>query len=459
MDKSQASRRDFLKVGALASAGAIGFPYIVSSSALGKAGTTAPSNRIVMGCIGVGGQGTHNMNVFLGNPAVQVVAVCDVEKKSNLYLGGATNGLEPAKAIVDKHYAEKAGGEYKGCDTYKDFRELLARKDIDAVTVCTPDHWHGLISIAAANAGKDIYCEKPLTNSVGEGRAVCEAVYKNRRILQTGSQERSGPRARYACELVRNGRIGRLHTIRINLPFDEPHHKTVLEMAGQPQPEMPVPESLDYDFWLGHTPKVPYSKNRVHFWWRFQLTYGGGEMTDRGAHIIDLAQLGNGTDNTGPVEIKAEGKRAEKAMFNVFTDYRFENVYANGVRMLCENKGPRGLKFEGDDGWIFIHIHGAKLEASNESLLKEQIDEHELHLGRTAEHHQNFLDCVKSRHLPTATAEIGHRTASICHLNNIAMVLGRPLKWDPKAEQFVGDAEANALLTPKMRAPWSLVTA
>jgi len=457
MRQKKTTRRDFLKLATAASAGAISFPYIVPASALGKNGNVAPGNRIVMGCIGVGGQGTGNMKRFMGRDDVQIVAVCDVERKSNLYHGGATLGLEPAKATVEKYYADKnASGTWKGCEAYHDFRDLLQRKDIDAVTVCTPDHWHALIAIAAANAGKDIYCEKPLANSVCEGRAIVKAVTKNKRILQCGSQERSGPNARYACELVRNGRIGKLKTISINLPFDEGHHKQVLEMNKEPQPEMPVPEGFDYDFWLGHTPKVFYTKNRCHFWWRFNLNYGGGEMTDRGAHIIDLAQLGNGTDDTGPIEITAEGRRDPNALFNVFTDYRFENVYANGVRMIGANQGPRGLKFEGDEGWIFIHIHGAKLEASKESILKEKIRDDEIQLGRTSGHHENFLDAVRSRKDPFATAESGHRTASICHLNNIAMLVGRPLKWDPKTEQITNDPEANAMLCPKMRPPWHL---
>lgn len=454
----QATRREFLKGAAAASVGTIAFPYIVPSSALGKAGTVAPSNRIVMGCIGVGGQGTHNMNVFMHMPDVQVVGVCDVERESNTYLGGQTRGLEPAKAMVERYYADKTPtGAYKGCEAYKDFRDLLKRKDIDAVTVCTPDHWHALISIAAAKAGKDIYCEKPLANSVAEGRALADAVKKHKRVLQCGSHERSNANGRYAAELVRNGRIGKVHTIRINLPTaDEDHLKKVREASRQPQPEMPIPDTLDWDFWLGHAPKVPYTQKRCHFWWRFTLVYGGGEMTDRGAHVIDLAQLVNGTDDTGPLSITARGERANPdGVFNAFLDFEFENVYANGVRMIGQSGGTRGLKVEGDEGWIFINVHGCKLEASKESILTEQIKDTEIQLGRSPGHHQNFIDCVKSRNDPMATAEIGHRSASICHLNNIAMTLGRSLEWNPKTEK-TNDKEANALLEPKMRKPWKL---
>jgi len=435
------TRRDFLKSATAAPAGAIGFPYFVRASTLGKDGGVAPSNRIVMGCIGTGGQGKGDMSVFMDSNAVQVVAVCDVD----------ADHLNEARDMVNKKYGNK------NCEAFKDFRKLLGRKDIDAVTVTTPDHWHGLISAAAANAHKDVYCEKPLVNSIAEGRAVCEAVRKNKRILQTGSQERSGDNSRRACELVRNGRIGKVHTIRINLPCDDDHHKQVREMNKQPQPDMPAPEVLDWDYWLGPAAKVPYTKNRCHFFWRFILAHGGGEMTDRGAHVIDIAQLGNGTDDTGPIEVMAEGKRAEgNGPFDVFWDYHFENIFANGVKMIGEAVGPRGLKFEGDDGWIMIHIHGGRLEASSESLLKEKIKDSEIQLGSSPGHHQNFLDCVASRKDPIATAEIGHRTATICHLNNIAMATGKPLKWDPKAEKITNDADANKLLKPHMRSPWHL---
>ncbi|HOW70747.1 MAG TPA: Gfo/Idh/MocA family oxidoreductase [Phycisphaerae bacterium] len=448
MLQDKTTRRQFIRqVGAVSAAGAIGFPFIVPASALGKADRPAPSDRLVMASIGVGGQGRGNMNRFMGFPEVQLVAVCDVD----------AGHCGEARAEVNKKYGNK------DCRTYHDFRELLQRKDIDAVSIGTPDHWHGLIAIAAANAGKDIYCEKPLVNSVAEGREVCEAVYKNKRVLQTGSQERSGDKARYACELVRNGRFGKIHTVRINLPCDDGHHQQVRKMNHESFAGMPIPKELDWDFWLGHTPKVPYHEKRCHFFWRFILAHGGGEMTDRGAHVIDLAQLGLGADDAGPIEFKAEGRReGGGGPFDVFWDYKFENMYSNGVRMIGEAKGPRGLKFEGDDGWIFIHIHGAALECSDPKLVdaaalrkaKEPVGN--VKIGRTGGHHRNFLDAVKSRKQPFASAEVGHRTASVCHLNNLAMALGRPLRWDPKKEQFIGDDEANKLLSPKMRAPWKL---
>ena len=454
MDKKRITRRQLLQRGTAASVGALSFPYIVPASVFGNADRPAPSERIVLGCVGVGGQGLAIMGRLMANPAIQVVAVCDVEEASDLYLGGGVCGRKTGVSRVNEHYAKQQGsGTFKGCDAYGDFRELVARKDIDAVTVCTPDHWHALISVAAAKAGKDIYCEKPLANTVADGRAICDAVKANRRILQTGSHERSNEKARFACELVRNGRIGRLHTIRVNLPVTDAHHKWVKEQLETP-PEMPVPATFDYDMWLGPTPVVPYTAKRCHFWWRFNLAYGGGEMTDRGAHVIDLGQLGGGFDDTGPIELSAEGKANKSGLYDTFMEFSFDCTYANGVRMIGTNDEPRGVKFEGDKGWIFINVHGGKLEAEPKSLLDEKIGDNEIHLGRTPNHTDNFVEMVKSRGTPMATAEIGHRTGSICHLLNIAMLTGSKLKWDPKAEQITNDAEANKMLARPMRSPW-----
>ncbi|RUL87181.1 Gfo/Idh/MocA family protein [Tautonia sociabilis] len=431
------SRRSLLRTAA-ASAGALAFPAIVPASALGREEKAAPSDRIVVGTIGTGGRGRSLNRMFMDQPDVQLVAVCDVD----------AGHREQGKREVD----ERAGNS--DCASYHDFRELLARDDIEAVIVATPDHWHALAAIAAAEAGKDIYCEKPLTNTVAEGRALVDAVERCGRILQVGSHERSGANARYACELVRNGRIGRIQTVRINLPDNDSHHEEAKAHAG-PLASEPVPEGFDYDFWLGHTPRVPYLEDRCHFWWRFQLTFGGGEMTDRGAHVIDIAQLGLGADHTTPVHFEARGRRGE-GLYDAFWDYEFTNTYADGVTLVGSTQGPRGLKFEGEDGWIFIEIHGGRLEASSPSLLEEVIGPDEIHLGRSPGHQRNFLDCVRSRSQPFAPAEAGHRTATICHLNNIAMLVGKPLAWDPETEQVTNCEEANRLLSPTMRKPWSI---
>jgi predicted dehydrogenase len=356
--------------------------------------------------------------------------------------------MNQARDVVNQHY------ENQDCKTYADFQELLARPDIDAVTVCTPDHWHGLITVAAARAGKDIYCEKPLTNSIPEGRAVADAVRDYGRVLQTGSHERSGSNARYACELVRNGYIGHLHTIEIHLPNSDGHHLAIMNDTNSHEIVSP-PQGLDYDKWLGPAPWAPYTPMRTHFWWRFIMNYGGGEMTDRGAHIIDLAQLGNGTDDTGPVELSARGKRCNSALFDAFMQYEFECRYANGVRMVGSSNPPRGLRFIGDEGSIFIHIHGAHLEAEPASLLQVQLRTTDVSLGRSPGHHQDFLNAMRTRKQPVAPAEAGHRTASICHLLNLSMALERDLRWNPETEEL-DDSQAQRLVTRTMRSPWRL---
>ena len=454
-DTRATTRRDFLKGAAAVAGGALAFPYIVPSSALGKDGAVAPSERIVMGSIGTGGQGRGLLGGFLGAKNTQVVAVCDVDRRHRA----------EAVSMVNSKYSNN------DCKEFNDLRELVAIKDIDAVVVATPDHWHALASVAALDAGKDVYCEKPLANSVYESRKIVEAVKRNNRVLQVGSHERSTPNCRYAAELVRNGRIGKLQTVRVHLPFTEDHIKKARAQKTMPPPEK-VPDGFDYDRWLGHTPKVEYTSKRCHFMWRFNLAYGGGEMTDRGAHVIDIGQLAMDADHTGPVEIEAKGVQNPGSIWDAFWDYNFTNKYENGVTMIGSTDEPRGLKFEGTDGWIFVHIHGGKLEASDpkliepsvlrsidnqRKLLKERAGDKAVDLGRSPGHHQDFLNACKSRQQPIAAGgEIGHRTATLCHLNNIAMRLGRKLKWDPQKEQFIGDDEANGWVKPSMRPPYVL---
>ena len=427
----QVSRRRFLR-GAAASAGAAALlPTIVPSSVFGA---RAPSNRIAMGCIGVGGRGTGNMRNFLGRSEVHLRAVCDVDRSHAVR----------AKQMVDQKYRNA------DCDITDDFRDLVARGDIDAVTVCTPDHWHALITIAAAKAGKDIYCEKPLVNTVAEGRAVCDAVNRYGRVVQTGSHERSTYSVRFACELVRNGRVGKVHTIWVNLPVGG-NQKQI-----PPQPVMPVPAGFDYDMWLGPAPWSAYTRLRCHRSFRYILDYSGGEMTDRGAHVIDIAQLGNGTDHTGPVRISGSGWAPTDGLFDTFMKYHFECDYANGVKLIGRSEGTRGIKFEGTDGWVFVHIHGGRLEAEPASILKEKVGAGEFHIGYSPGHHQDFLNAIRSRKQTVASAEVGNRTAAICHLVNIALLTGRQLKWDPDNERIIGDSGAAAMLTRPCRSPWYL---
>ena len=433
MSASKTSRRTFLKRASVTSAAAVAFPYIIPSSALGADGAIAPSNRVVMGAIGVGGQGTGNMRAFLGSPGVQMIAACDVD----------AGHVGRAKGIVDKRY------DNTDCATYGDFRRLLARDDIDAVCVGTPDHWHGLVTLAAAQSGKDIYCEKPLVNTIAEGRVVCDAIKRYGRVLQTGSHERSRPNARYACELVRNGRIGKLQSMTVNLPPNS------WQLPG-PNPPMAVPEGFDYDMWLGPTPYETYTTNRCHFWFRYILDYSGGEVTDRGAHVIDIGQLGNNTDHTGPVEIKGKGEFPLDGLYDTAQLFEFEYTYADGMKMFVTSDHPRGVKFQGTEGWVFVHIHGGNLTAEPASLLQEVIGPNEVNLGRSPGHHADFLNAVRTRSATMAPPEVGHRSATMCHLANIAMQTGKTIHWDPVAERITNDDAAQRMTSRPMRAPWKM---
>ncbi|MHC4510921.1 MAG: Gfo/Idh/MocA family protein [Planctomycetota bacterium] len=450
-------RRGFLKGAATAAVGAMGFPCIVPLSALGGAAAVAPSSRITMGSIGVGGMGTNNMRAFLAQSDVQVVAVCDVVEASNEYghwykkgWQGEWFGREPARKIAEAHYADKTGaGRYKGCRAYVDFRELLARDDIDAVCITTPDHWHAIPAIAAASLGKHIYCEKPLTLAIAEGRAIVEAVRRHGVIFQTGTQRRSDQQSRFICELIRNGRIG---TLKKAIATIGANNKEAPPSDWRP---MPVPEWLDYDMWLGPAPWAPYHKDRCLYTFRFGFDYSGGQTTNLGAHAIDIVQWANGTDHTGPVEVEdLGGEFPEDGLFTTATKVHFRAKYANGVELICrtEQDGPR--RFEGTDGWI--QIQGNKLTCHPESLKTSVIGPNEIHLYESNDHHRNFLDCIRSHRETAAPAEIGHRSVTICHLGNIAMTLKRKLRWDPEQEHFVNDDEANRMLARAMRSPWHL---
>lgn len=417
----------------------IAAPALVPARGLGAEGAVPASERIAMGLIGIGGQGGYHLRCLTGFQDVQVAALCDVD----------AGHLKAAADHVESAYAEaRKTGSYKGCATYRDFRELLARDDLDAVLIATPDHWHAAIAIAAMEAGKDVYVEKPLSVCVAQGRAVCDAARRYRRVLQVGSHERSRANARFACELVRNGRIGDLRRVQINMPLDQGRG------GIPPQPVMPVPDGLDWDLWLGPAPWVPYTEKRCHFWFRYIMDYAGGEMTDRGAHILDLAQLGLGMDESGPVEVEGQGTRPADGLFDTFMKYHFVYRYANGVEVVGTDQGPRGLRFEGTTGWVFIHIHGGNLEAEPASLLKETLGAGEIRLGRSPGHHQDFLAAVRNRGQVTAPPEAGHRTATLCHLANIAMLTGRKLAWDPVRERITNCPEADRLLARPAREPW-----
>ena len=455
--KNNFSRRRFLKRAAGTAIGVIGFPYVAQSSALGKAGSIAPSNRITMGFIGVGGMGTNNMRGFMSNGDVQVVAVCDVVKGSDQYghwyksgWKGPWFGREPARKIVEDYYGnQKSSGSFKGCSAYVDFRELLAREDIDAVCITTPDHWHAIQVIMAARAGKDIYCEKPLSLTVAEGRAMVEAVRRYGIVLQTGTQQRSKQQSRFICELVRNKRIGELKKITVTIG---PNNKVAPERDWQP---MPMPDWLDYDMWLGPAPWEPYHKDRCLYTFRFGIDYSGGQTTNLGAHSIDVAQWANDTDRTGPVEVEDLGGVFPKdGLFTTATYVHFRARYANGVELTCETQKDGPLRFEGTKGWI--QRTAGSLETYPESLKTSVIGPNEIRLYESNDHKRNFLDCIKTHSQTAAPVEIGHRSVTICHLGNIAMKLKRKLRWDPDKERFVNNEQANRMLSKPIRSSWYL---
>jgi predicted dehydrogenase len=435
------TRRNFLKT-----ASAVVVPAIVPASVFGQGNRPAPSERIVVGCIGLGGQGDRDMIGLMSDDRVQVMALCDCDRGSTHYEQTWHRGLAPAKAKIEKHYAaDRHAGTHKGIFTTGDFRELLARDDIDAVTCSTPDHWHAAIVVAAARAGKDIYCQKPLCLTIADGRAMVEAVQRYDRIFQCGSQRRSDSRCRHACELVRNGRIGRVHTVYVGLPGGHSNPR-----RGRSAEIMPVPKELDYQRWLGPAPDAPYALDRCHWTFRWNLDYSGGQLTDWGAHFIDMAHWGMGTELTGPVEIEGQGKYPAPAdLWNTATEFHLESRYANGVKMILTSEGG-GVKFVGTDGQVTLGGSEPK------SIWQSTIGPEETHLYKSNNHYKNFVDCVISRQRTAAPVDVAHRSITPAHLGQIAMMLGRKLKWDPAKEEFVADERANALRSRPYRAPWRI---
>jgi myo-inositol 2-dehydrogenase / D-chiro-inositol 1-dehydrogenase len=426
------TRRQFLRQTAAAGA-SLGLAPLVFPARL--LGAEAPSKQITVGFIGTGLHGTGwNLSTYLKQRDARVLVVCDVDRER----------MEFAKEKVDEQYKNK------DCAMTTDFREVLARKDIDAVMISTPDHWHTLISVMAVRAGKDVQCEKP-TLTLEEGKILVETVRKRGKVFQTSTEDRSLPVYHRMAELVRNGRIGKLQRIEVILPREP-------GSAGNPKPQ-PVPPELDYEMWLGPAPFAPYCRGRVHVNFRWIWDYSGGIICDWGAHLFDTAQWGNDTEHTGPVEVEGKGTHWEGGLYNTVKDYDVTYRYANGVVMTCKPGDP-SIKFIGTDGWVGNRGWIGKLEASSPEILNSVIGPNELHLyTNPAGEHRDFLDCVKSRKDPYFPVDIGHRVSSVCHLANIALKLGRKLRWDPAAERFENDAEANAMLSRPMRAPWKLTEA
>ena len=460
MAKKKMGRRQFLATagkGVVASSVVAGFPAIVPSSVFGA---TSPGNRINVGAIGTGriSRG-HDLPGIWQHDIARVMAACDLDSKR----------MEDAKTLINGYYSKQTGKPYDGVAGYTNYHDLLANKDVDAVVISTPDHWHCLIAIDAVEAGKDVYLQKPASLTIAEGRALSDAVQRSGRIFQIGSQQRSTVQFRYAAELVRNGRIGQIKTVEVGLPGDP---------SGEVEPEMPVPKNLNYDMWLGSTPVVYYTEKRVHpqvgydrpGWLRCEQ-FGAGMITGWGAHHIDSAHWGMDTELTGPVEIWGTAEFPKSGLWDVHGPFKTEALYANGVHMIVSGDFPNGIKFIGTNGWIFVSRGNERvtasdpvaklndstaLQSSDPKIIKSVIGPTEIHLPESKEHHLNWLESVKSRKEPIAPVEVAHRSCSACLLHHAAMKLKRKLYWDPAKERFRNDDEANAMLSRPQRAPYAI---
>ncbi|NMH89744.1 Gfo/Idh/MocA family protein [Flavivirga algicola] len=449
-------RRHFINKTAMGTAAIVGFPSIVPAHVLGK---DAPSNKINIGQIGCGRIAlSHDINDTMRFNEARIIAVCDVDSKR----------VAKAKAFVDETYQKKTGkAKYMDTKIYENYQEMLLNKDIDAVMISTPDHWHSQPAIEAAMAGKDIYLQKPTSLTVKEGQQLREAVKKNNVILQIGTQQRAMPQFRIAAELVRNGRIGKIHTVKIGLPGDP---------SGPEAPEMPIPSNLNFDMWLGSTPAVPYTEIGVHPQndysrpgWLRQRAYGAGMITGWGQHHYDSAAWGLNTELSGPISVEALAEFPKSGLWNVHGDFFVKHQYENDITVYTSGGYKNGIRYIGDDGWIFVSRgsytasasdpvdqkkSNAALNASDPKILKSIIADNEIHLERINDQHGNWLDCIKSRKKPISDIEKGHKACVVCLISDIAMQLDRKLEWDPEKEVFVNDVEANAMLTREQRKPY-----
>lgn len=447
---SELNRLDFIKLSTKLVASAIVGPMIIPSSALGKDGHVAPSDRINMVIIGAGNQGMNDLNDFLTDKRVQITGICDVNAISTGYWDGKLGGRETCINRVNEYYSTYFGKKYKACVGFEDFREVLMRKDVDAVEIVLPDHWHAIPVLMAAKAKKDIYCQKPLALTIPEGRAMANAVKHYDVVFQTGSQQRSEENFRRICEIVRNGRIGKLHTVECGLPSGTPDYGK----TGSQTTPIPVPKGFDYDMWLGPAPEAAYCPARTHVNFRWIDDYSGGQVTDFGGHHPDIAQWGMGTEYTGPVKIQhAKVTWAEHPIWNTAAQYYFECLYANDVKMIISSEAKGGVTFHGTDGWAWVNRGGSQVFP--ERLSDTVIAPSEVHLYKSDNHFRNFIDCVLSRQETIAPVEVGHRSITMSHLGNIAMKLQQDLDWNPVTEQFVNHDVANGMLMRRMREPWA----
>lgn len=446
--RNKLNRRQFLKKAVSVAGGAIGFPYIVSSSAMGANGAVLPSERLTIGSIGVGGMGTGHVWQLLGYDDVQLVAVCDIWPIRQ----------RKAKNIVDRAYGNK------DCTAYTDFRDLLARKDIDGVVIATCDHWHVLVGLEAARNGKDMYLQKSMGVYFDENVALRNEVNRHNVVFQFGTQQRCDDKFRFACELVRNQRIGKLHTIIVgSIPS---------WYVPNAEPEL-VPKDFNYDLWLGPAPWAPYSFERCGprcegaGAWYVISDYAMGHISGWGIHHVDIAQWANDADDTTPIEIEGTGVIPTDGLTDTATEFEVEHKYANGVKLIHMDKrtsmkrAPQfslhygvGILFLGTDGWVFVSRGG--LYTNPKSLLRTSIGSNEIRLPRSRDHMRNFLDCMKTRQKTVCPIDVAVHSDTICHQGNIALRLGRKLRWDPEKEHFINDDQANKMLTRSMRSPWHL---
>jgi predicted dehydrogenase len=432
-------RRRFLTCSVGVTSAVCGLPYIIPGSALGKDGQEAPNNRVVVGSIGAGGMGKGDMKSLMGADGVQIVAVCDVvEQRRN-----------DAKSIVDKNY------ESNDCKTYGDFRDLLARDDIDAVSISTQDHWHALVAVAAAKAGKDMYCQKPLGTTVHECQVIRDTVRRYGCVFQTGTQQRSGRNFRFACELARNGYLGKLHTVEVAAPG--PKYKRSYRNPTTPEP---VPEGMDFDMYVGPARMRPYNRG-LWAWpdWYLTRDYCAGFIVNWGVHHLDTANWGCPALTSEPCELEFKGSYRNDGLTDNINDWTGEFRYDDGLRMTYSDTGnpnKQGTVFRGDEGWV--HVNRKGIWAEPESLLKLTLKSDDVHLdtGAVGSHYNNFIQCVRSRQDPIAPVEAGHQASYLGMIAEISIKLGRKLRWDPNTETFVEDNQANRLLSAPMRSPWHL---
>ena len=428
------SRRRFLRTAAAAAAA----PLILPATARGA------NDRITMGAIGVGGRGTADMRGFLGNPGVQVVAVCDVWEARRLR----------AKKRVEAHYAQRQGKDkYKGCDAYNDFREVIGRDDIDAVLIAPQDHWHAIMAVQAAESGKDMYCEKPLGVAVRETQVIRDTVRRYNRVFQTGTQQRSDRKFRHACELARNGYLGKIHTVEVAAPGRsyKPRYR------GSVAPE-PVPKGFDFDMYTGPAPKKPWNRARIDYPGFYLIwDYCAGFVVNWGVHHLDIAHWGYPGLTEQKFELVAEADYRTYGLTDNINGWKAEFRYPDGVRLLFSDSGypyKQGCKFVGDKGWV--HVSRGGISAEPKALLKVKMRPNEIHLVRSTHHQGNLVDCIRTRRDPVASVDDGHKASYFGMITDIAARVRRKVVWDPIAETFINDDEANRMLSRPMRAPWTL---